>query len=341
MRHTARLRAMLRSRDEAQIRQAVDLVASLQDGALIDALLRGVELEEGASNLNGVQYQGFTLNATLKAPLHLQHVTQHALLSLLSLALPGSASAALRDRVRALHLMGLFPYRRTRKTAGDPDTAPIDLGPLAAFSALTHLLVQHAEPVTGLGALAEVPLEHLHLSHSLTDAELAAFQRFDRLKVLWLGSGAALTALDPLAGCAALEKLTLNRYDSALGPLGALPALTELSLGWSHAADLSALRGHGALRQLSLHTTQTRLDTVAELPALRALNLSTMREVRSLEGMVGLPALEQVLLYNLQGLEDTTALAEMPGLKAVSAMGCPRADWSWHTARPDITLMVR
>ncbi len=108
--------------------------------------------------------------------------------------------------------------------------------------------------------------------------------------------GQQLRDLTPLGSCTALERLALsNNQITDLGPLSACGQLQELYLGGNPVSDLSPLSGCPQLWRLDAGATA----------------------LTDLDSLTGLTGLYDLRLHDLEGLENISALAELPHLETL------------------------
>lgn len=353
----SKLKKLLLARDAALVDQGVELVRSLGDATLFDALLDGVgwaanpspdasdERSFGALTLRGTYFED-------TAPAMPYRV--RAVLALAAAAPPScEAASALKRETTSLSL--------------DGDAAPqrplaLDLAPLAAFTKLERLELRGALPFTNGAALEGHPalralswkghdlatlpdlttlpaltalsldavrgdvvsvvtrltsLQSLHLDR-VSLGDALRFDGFSALRALSLANAPVREV--SVRGCAALESLALDWLEAARVDVTGCSALSTLSL---HACkQLRELAGFEALAALTLLVAD--YCGTGWMPTAPALALSRLSRVclRSLDlvdakRIANLPAVTSLTMANSITFRDVSALASMTTLRDV------------------------
>lgn len=282
----SRLRKLLATRDPSDAAQAVEIAVSLDDPALYDVLLKGVRFETRTVNSQtfGAIAAGEFFTADTKVG---QRLHDEALRLLLS-RVPDTCepAKALRATIThlSLHATEVYPYQ------------PLDLTPLAAFTALQQLHLRSISVLTGLESLAALP----------------------HLEVLHFASGNLPEGAQGLAGSPSLRVLHLGGAVPKIGDLGEMPSLRELEI--PYASQLQSLDGVERLKAItsltamgSLHLPS--LDPLAKITTLQKLKLQTGHEIPSLRALAGNTGLEALELYApLRSLEGAEAMRTLQSL---------------------------
>jgi hypothetical protein len=248
--------------------------------------------------------------------------------------------------------------KRDKKLPGSPVTevrlfsdkvTDDDLKELVGFTSLRRLEFSAPEVTgTGLAALAELPLEELHImfAKGITDDGLKAVAKIKSLKVLNLPQGkfgddgvkelAALTNLEELSdsdgvgdvGIYPLKTLTkLRKFsatnckvgDGAMKTLATLPELRELQLYGSAVTDLG-YASIGKMEKLEkLRTSYSITDQgLAHLGGLKNLrDLSVWNSSVTIKGIRALPNLKNlkeldISTWNIKAEEADKLRDELP-----------------------------
>jgi Leucine-rich repeat (LRR) protein len=324
----AQLKKLLFTRDPETTAQGVELLRSLGDPALFDALLTGVTwaCPERRDPMRPV-WGSFTIGGSCANAPATGRFDLMVALALLGAAPPESAVAStLLASVTSLTLDRGYEYNHAR---------PIDLAPLRAFVKLERLWVRTTGPITALDALAGLPaLRELHLDGAFDDLTgLSGSRSLERLTVHSAGfvrsppltDVPALREVD-LAACYNLQsldlvraldgltrlRLNLHHYQAGdLAPLAGLTALRALAIDHGNVAitSLAPLASLAALEELSLHNCGgvTTLAPLRALPALRSVDVASCAQIKRL-GLDGAPALRRVHV-RWSGLRDVDDLA--------------------------------
>lgn len=324
----AQLKKLLFTRDPETTAQGIELLRSLGDPALFDALLAGVTWSCPTSADPARPAWGtFTIGGPCSNAPTTGRFDLMVALALLGAAPPESAAASkLIAAVTSLQLDRGFEYKEAR---------PIDLAPLRVFVKLERLWVRTAGPITSLDVLAGLPaLRELHLDGAFDDltglsgspslerltVHAASFARSPPLRAMPalrevdLASCYHLQSLDLVRELYGLTRLRLNlhNYQSGdLAPLAGLTALRSLTIEHGNAAvtTLAPLASLAALEEIELHSCGgiTTLAPLRALPALRSVDVATCQQIKRL-GLDGAPALRRVRV-RWSGLRDVDDLA--------------------------------
>lgn len=318
----AKLSTLLFAKDHALIDQGVELMASLDDSALFDAVLSDVRWVSPAPRPGRRPELGGAHAALVPGRLtQLPHthaaLRDRALLGLLAAAPEGSLVAkALRDEPTAVDMDGVVDYA---------PALPLDLRPLAALPHLEHLNLSRAPSAQGLASLTS--LRSLRATE-VTLPALGAHPHLERLEL----DGVGATDLSSLPALPALTSLSLARFNAELplitgfsrletvsvsAPQGAtalafseLPALREVTLGYVYNVKSVTLRDCPALERLAVQNMGALRLTLEALPSLRRLELSAMVVGIGLdvEGLESLRALESLVIsgpsFDVKGALD-------------------------------------
>ncbi len=199
-----------------------------------------------------------------------------------------------------------------------------DLAPIASLEALRWLDLSGCERLEDFAPLATLAgLETLALDGCVGLRNLAFLDQLHRLRRLSARRLPLLVDLLPLAA-SKLEHLYLGGPRLVTGaPLGNLASLVELALSDApRLVDLSFLPQLEKLLVLQVDGVPARLPALTG-PTLEELLIADCPEVRDLEPLAGLDALERLTLRDLP-LEDLAPLAGLRKLERLSLTRCPR-----------------
>jgi hypothetical protein len=168
----------------------------------------------------------------------------------------------------------------------------------------------------------------------------------DTLREFALAHTTARISLRPLADCARLESLHLQRQKKDFGALRVLAGLRYLGLSGLGLPDLSALLPYRNLQSLFLGFCKpldlTLLGRFAELEALHLLKINNLPDVSALKlgrglrrielawlphvealpDLAALARLEEVEITSMKSLRDITAIAKAPALRFLGVWDC-------------------
>ena len=272
----AKLWLMLSARSFDQVRQGLDLLASLGDTEIFQQLFADVTVDSWGELVRGKRFDG---TATM------QPLLDVALLGALSLAPPGTDGAALRGRVR--------------KISTKTDVIPT----LAGFDGLEslELILQKDCSADDLRCFGSLPaLKWLRIA---SDA-VTGFPPEER----------GLRSLDGLVA-PALTTVRVNQTQvTGVEALAASPLLREVDLARnSRLADVDGLRCSVASLEtvdLSLCPALASIETLDGAPRLRWLSVTDASNLTSIGALGRSPLLKWVelagcsLLESLEGLQD-------------------------------------
>lgn len=166
------------------------------------------------------------------------------------------------------------------------------------------------------------------------------------MKGFTLVSTTARLSLRPVAGCARLQSLHLQRHVKDFGALRALAHLRYLGLSGISLPDLSALLPFENLRSLFLGFCKpidlALLGRFAALGALHLIKINGLRDlaalklgrnlkrielewlphVETLPELSGLAALEELEITSMKSLRDIAAIAMAPALRFLALWDC-------------------
>src|SRR5262249_31535579 len=150
----------------------------------------------------------------------------------------------------------------------------------------------------------------------------------------------------PLAGCAQLESLHLQRQQKDFGELRSLTRLRYVGLSGVSLADLSALLPFEDLRSLFLGFCKPidlgllgrftglealhlmKIKNLADLSALRfgrnlrRIELHWLPHVETLPDLTELARLEEVEIESMKSLRDVSSIAKAPALRFLGLWDC-------------------
>ena len=160
-------------------------------------------------------------------------------------------------------------------------------------------------------------VESLVLSRTILGKDIVDLTPLESLPNLWmLGLSRQQKIVDysPLSKLSKLEQLTMNGCGiSDLKPLAGLKNLTILQLSQNNIADLSPLAGLTQLNHLTLtdnKLTNEQLEHLSKLENLKFLSIgnnpyaTNTNRITSLEPLLGLKKLDEVILMNIEGLPN-------------------------------------
>ena len=310
----AQLKKLLFTRDPEVTAQGVELLRSLGDPALFDALLAGVTWSCPTSTDPARPLWGtFTVGGPCGNAPTTGRFDLMVALALLGAAPPESAVAAkLVASVTSLMLDRGYEHNQAR---------PIDLAPLRVFVNLERLWVRTAGPITALDALVGLPtLRELHLDGAFDDLTgLSGSRSIERLTVRAVG----FVRSPPLTDVPALREVDLTAcyHLQSLDLVRALDGLTHLRLNLHsyQSGDLAPLAGNTALRSLTIergNAAITSLAPLASLAALEEVSLQGCGGLTTLAPLRALPALRSVDVANCNGIARL-GLDGAPALRSV------------------------
>lgn len=300
-----RLRALFLSDDPDVRVQGVELLRSLDDPSLFDAMLQGtahatVPLYEGGGQAD-VIVPGQYFHAV-----RLDH--RSALRSMcwqvLAAAPAQSAFASLRDRIRVVQL-------RESDLGG-----PVDLGLLSLPEGLRVLHIHTTHPITRLGGLRRfTQLESLKIASCKLPEGLDAIADMPGLRSLDVQWVTVTASSQPLT-MPDLETLTIAGFASLSLSAMRLPSLHTLSLNNYPDRDLAALQNLPSLRVLdvSLNAANCSLHGIAALPSLQRLRF-TGSNLQTLKPLASLSELRALQLGELSAACDVSCLAQLGSLR--------------------------
>lgn len=144
--------------------------------------------------------------------------------------------------------------------------------------------------------------------------DLNPLESLPNLRMLTLSRQQKIDDFAPLAKLSNLEQLDLSGCGiSDLKPLAGLKNLTQLRLSQNKIADLSPLAGLTKLNHLTLtdnKLTNEQLTHLSKLENLKFLSIgnnphgANANQITSLEPLLGLKKLDEVILMNIEGLPD-------------------------------------
>src|SRR5262245_29629151 len=145
---------------------------------------------------------------------------------------------------------------------------------------------------------------------------LAPLRRFRSLRVLYLeGHNKSIEVLSDLHE---LEDLTLRSITTGdLGYLKPLHHLWSLDIKLGGIRSFTGIEGMENIKYLEIWQVREldRVDIVAALPGLQNLFLQSLPHVETLPALSQSRALRRVVVENLKGLRDFSALREAPALE--------------------------
>lgn len=123
----------------------------------------------------------------------------------------------------------------------------------------------------------------------------------------------AVPTIEPLANMTGLRRVRIENHTfESIAPLSAASGLRFVAVGWWK--GMHRLGGLTELEQVELNEGTVRsLRPFRQLAQLRSLTIFG-RRIRSLDGIEGLSALEDLFLYN-PGIEDLAPLINLPRLR--------------------------
>jgi hypothetical protein len=145
---------------------------------------------------------------------------------------------------------------------------------------------------------------------------LAPLRRFQSLRVLHLEGQSK--GIEVLAGLIELEDLTLRSITTPdLHCLGNLPQLWSLDIKLGGIRKFAGVEGKQSIKYLELWQVRDlrSIDVVGTLPGLQNLFLQSLPHVESFPGLMDSPVLRRIVVANLKGLHDFTALEAAPALE--------------------------
>ena len=236
-----------------------------------------------------------------------------------------------------------------------------DPSPLSALTCLTSLYIcshsiDDGELVSSFSSLQPLStmqqLVRLELVSACTATSLNGLAGLSNLRSVRIFQARALLSLEGLPG--GLEDLVLTDLDSveAMAGLENLSSLRDLSISWCGDASLQRLSGLSNLSSLRIldegaWTSQSTgslssLEGIEGLGnCLKSLQLHFCRSLRSLSGIQGLTAIEDIYL-NSCGVTSLHALAGLvaPGLKEIYITGSSGLEEEHLGLPPEIAAFV-
>jgi hypothetical protein len=168
--------------------------------------------------------------------------------------------------------------------------------------------------------LREVSPRHLHaLSLGRTKSKkpsLAPLARFAKLRTLYLEGHHK--DIEVLSGLRALEDVTLRSVTTPdLGYLRPLSKLRSLDVKLGGIKSLSAIAGMKSVAYLEVWRVKglAEVDVAGQLPGLQYLFLQALPAVEQLPSFARSRALRRVHLQGMRGLRDVSSLARAPALE--------------------------
>ncbi len=206
-----------------------------------------------------------------------------------------------------------------------------DLSPLASIATLRALDLTNV-PVSDLTALRTLPIETLDLTSSSV-RNMAPLRDLTALRSLTVSTHNGLADFSPLASCAALETLRVERSANPFTSQSSDETITTRDLGWMSRltrlrevvvempalADLRGIENCAALTSLTIKAakTVTDLTPLASLNALTRLSLAGA-DVNDVEALASLPSLVSLDLRFNSRLADASPLWKIPTLRRVA-----------------------
>lgn len=145
---------------------------------------------------------------------------------------------------------------------------------------------------------------------------LAPLRRFRSLRVLYLEGQSK--DIDVLGELLELEDVTLRSITTPdLRYLGDLPKLCSLDIKLGGIRGFAGIEGKQSIKYLELWQVRDlrRIDVVGALPGLQNLFLQSLPHVESFPRLTDSIALRRIVVENLKGLRDFTALEVAPALE--------------------------
>jgi hypothetical protein len=146
--------------------------------------------------------------------------------------------------------------------------------------------------------------------------DLAALSRFQDLEVLYLEG--QQKNIEVLSGLRNLEDITLRSVTTpSLDYIATLSRLWSVDIKLGGIRDLSALSVLPSLKYLELWQVRglSQLDVVSDLRSLQNLFLQSLPRVLALPSLKRSMSLRRILLQNMKGLRDFSALQHAPALE--------------------------
>ena len=209
--------------------------------------------------------------------------------------------------------------------------AATDLAPIASIATLRALDLTNV-PVTDLTPLRGLPIETLDLT-STSVRSMAPLRELAALRSLALSTHNGFTDFSPLADCAALETLRVERSPNPflsqgpnetavtrdLGWMARLTKLREVVVDMPALSDLRGIENCAALSSLTIKGAKALSDLtpLASRPSLTRLALAGA-DVRDVEALASLPSLVSVDLRFNSSLGDASPLWKIPTIRRVA-----------------------
>lgn len=156
---------------------------------------------------------------------------------------------------------------------------------------------------------------------------LAPLSRFRSLRVLYLDGQSK--DIDALSELPELEDVTLRSIATPdLQYLGDLPRLWSLHIKLGGIRGFAGIEGKQSIKYLELWQVRDlrNIDVAGILPGLQNLFLQSLPNVEAFPGLTDSTALRRIVVENLKGLRDFTALATAPALEEFALLdGCRQA----------------
>lgn len=293
----ARLKKMLLAREIDAVEQGLELVFSLDNPEVHEALLNGVEFNDGRFKPNNI------FSGTRPAqPFH-----DYALWNLVA-RLETDKAAALRKAATSLII--------SRDHARGPDK--ISLKRIERLSALESLRLEGPWVLENAGAIGALPaLKRLTLSVKGLDGGYAGLERaasLEQIKIRVADDDDTLAGLSiPTLKIVEVEQTRAKRLQG----FAKLKNLVTLNIsGATQLEDINELAELPKLEQLQLHGTAFTQTAVFRCPSLKTLRIQNT-QMRSLVGLGKLPALESLYIWSAPSLTEVGAL-ECPKLQTIN-----------------------
>lgn len=149
-----------------------------------------------------------------------------------------------------------------------------------------------------------------------TRPDLAPVARFGSLRRIYVEGHTR--SIEVLSGLRAVEDVTLrSTTTSNLDFLTPLKSMWSLDLKLGGTTDLSAIAGMPGIKYLELWQIRGLQDirVISELPGLQNLYLQSLSKITTLPPLDRLRQLRRVVLENMKGLGDVSALETAPALE--------------------------
>jgi hypothetical protein len=167
-----------------------------------------------------------------------------------------------------------------------------------------------------------IKLENLYFSNCEKMENLIGFEKIsfvdDDNRIQLNGC----TALKNLDGISQIKDIELRLDTVALPSIKAPNGIKHLKA--SALKSLEGIAQFSELVKLDISSSNiTKLNGLEDLKKLKVLNLSKMIKLKSLKGLEAMSSLEQLILFDLENIDDISAIENLP-LRSIYIRGCKK-----------------